>query len=84
MIEKLTNEDKIEVIKLYFLPMIEKSLIKANLQLEQAKNDYINLNSMDGNRQEVKKAPILSVVDGQVQLESVLDMLPDLKKMLEE
>lgn len=84
MAEKLTNEDKIEVIKLYFLPMIEKSLIKANIELEQAKKDYINLKSMDGDIEKIKKSPILSVVDGQVNLESVLDMLPDLKKMLEE
>lgn len=84
MSKKLTKQDKLDILSLVLLPQLESALKGAAVELEQAKEDWVSLYAVDGDKEKVKKAPILSVVEGQVSVESARNCLREIKRLLSE
>ena len=84
MAKKLTAKDKVDILKITVLPLMKERLSDACAELEQAKEDWLNLNSIDGDKSKVKKNPILSVLDGQVSVELLGKLMADVERMLNE
>lgn len=81
MTKKLKPQDKIDILKTVFLPLIIEKIRDANKSLQQAQDDYINMYG-DGDRSKVTKNPIFSVVDGQVQVRLLDGLIADVGRML--
>lgn len=77
----LKNTEKIEIAK-FQLDFIKEQLNNALSSLNQAQEDWIQLNSCDGNKESVKKHPILSSTDALVSCEMALKLLDDMERML--
>lgn len=80
----LKNTEKIEIAK-FQVDFIKEQLNNALSSLNQAQEDWIQLNSCDGNKESVKKKkkhPILSSTDALVSCEMALKLLDDMKRML--
>lgn len=75
----LKNTEKIVKFQLDF---IKEELNNAVSSLKQAQEDWIQLNSCDGDRQSVKKPPILSCCEATVSCEMALELLYDMERML--
>ena len=82
MAKKLTNPEKITILKDLLLPMLCKSIDAATVELQTARDNYIALTSIDGDKDSVKKAPILSVVEGQVSVQMAQDTIKEIKRLL--
>ena len=83
MAKKIKSQDKIEIIKTLFMPLIREKIIEGNKHLQQAQDDFINLYG-DGDRNKVIRNPIFSVVDAQVQVEILDKLIADVERMLNE
>ena len=81
MAKKITAQGKIDIIKTVFLPLIKEKIADADRNLQQAQDDYINLYG-DGDRSKVTRNPIISVVDGQVQVEILDKLIKDVERVL--
>ena len=81
---KLKAQDKVDILKITFLPLMKERISDAYVELEQAKKDWLNLYSADGDKSKVKKNPILSVIDGQVSVEMIGKLMADVERMLNE
>ena len=79
--KRLSDSDKLEIIKTCILPFLESKINEAKAELEQAKEDLLILNSADGDRESVRKKPIFSVVEAQVSVEFALGFVNDIKKV---
>lgn len=77
----LTKADKINIAK-FQVKSLKEQLQSAIISLQQAKEDWLNLNSCDGDRQSVKKPPILSCCDAMVSCEMAMEFLDDMERML--
>lgn len=77
----LKNTEKIEIAK-FQVDAIKKQLQDSINSLKQAEEDWCNLNSCDGDKQSVKKHPILSSCEGRVSCELAMELLSDMERML--
>lgn len=77
----LKNADKVEIAK-FQVDFIKTQLDNALNSLNQAQEDWIQLNSCDGDKESVKKHPILSSTDALVSCEMALNLLNDMERML--
>lgn len=77
----LKNADKVEIAK-FQVDFIKTQLNNALNSLNQAQEDWIQLNSCDGDKESVKKHPILSSTDALVSCEMALNLLNDMERML--
>ena len=83
MAKKINAQNKVDIFKTVFLPLIRTKIKEANQDLQQAQDDWINLYG-DGDRSKVKKNPIFSVVDGQVSVQFLDRLIADVERMLME
>lgn len=77
----LKNTEKIEIAK-FQVKSLKEQLQSAIISLQQAEEDWCNLNSCDGDKQSVKKTPILSSCEGRVSCELAMELLSDMERML--
>lgn len=77
----LTKADKIDIAK-FQVRSLKEQLQSAIISLQQAEEDWLNLNSCDGDRQSVKKPPILSCCDARVSCEMAMEFLGNMERML--
>lgn len=77
----LTKADKIDIAK-FQVKSLKEQLQSAIISLQQAEEDWLNLNSCDGDRQSVKKPPILSCCDARVSCEMAMEFLGNMERML--
>lgn len=77
----LTKADKIDIAK-FQVKSLKEQLQSAIISLQQAEEDWLKLNSCDGDRQSVKKPPILSCCDARVSCEMAIEFLGDMERML--
>ena len=77
----LTKEDKIDIAK-FQVKFLMEQLQKAIISLQQAEEDWCKLNSCDGDRESVKKPPILSACDARVSCEMAMEYVGDMERML--
>ena len=77
----LTKTDKIDIAK-FQVKSLKEQLQNAIISLQQAEEDWYKLNSCDGDRQSVKKPPILSCCDARVSCEMGMEFLSDMERML--
>lgn len=84
MAKKITAKDKIFILEHYFLPTIKGKMAEAIKALVQAQEDWLILNSSDGDKSKVVKKPILSVIDGEVCAKTVDKLIADMERMLME
>ena len=82
--KKISANKKIDMLKGIFLPLLKEEIIRADKALEQAKDDYLNLYSDDGDKSKVTINPIFSVVDGQVIVESIGELIASMERMVNE
>ena len=81
MAKNITAQGKIDILKTVFLPLIKEKITNADRNLQQAQDDYINLYG-DGDISKVTRNPIISVVDGQVQVEILDKLIADVERVL--
>lgn len=79
----LKNTDKVQISK-FQVGFIRTQLNNAISSLEQAKEDWIQLNSADGDKASVKKHPIFTSIEALVSCELAMDLLNDMERMLKE
>lgn len=77
----MKNSEKVDIIE-FQLPMLKEQLQKAIDSLKQAQEDWCILNSCDGDRSLVKKNPIFSAVEAQVECEIAIGFLSDIERVL--
>lgn len=77
----LTKADKIDIAK-FQVKSLKEHLQRAIISLQQAEEDWLKLNSCDGDRQSVKKPPILSCCDARVSCEMAMGFIGDMERML--
>lgn len=77
----LTKADKIDIAK-FQVKSLKERLQSAIISLQQAEEDWCKLNSCDGDRQSVKKPPILSCCAARVSCEMAMEFLGDMERML--
>lgn len=77
----LTKADKIDIAK-FQVKLLKEQLQSAIISLQQAEEDWCKLNSCDGDRQSVKKPPILSCCAAKVSCEMAMEFLGDMERML--
>lgn len=77
----LTKADKINIAK-FQVKELKRQLQNAIISLQQAEEDWCKLNSCDGDRQSVKKPPILSCCDARVSCEMAMEFIGDMERML--
>lgn len=79
----LKNSEKLEILQ-FQLDMLKEQMELAVNSLKQAQEDWCILNSCDGDRSLVKKPPILSVCDAQVECEMAIGFLDDVERVIKQ
>lgn len=79
---KLSASDKIEVAKIWHLPGALQQLSSASELLKKAQEGWCILNSCDGDRSLVEKAPILQVCEANVAVDMALEHIRSMEDML--
>lgn len=81
---KLSNKDKIWLAETWHLEQIKSQLNAAKQLLDEAQEGYCILNSCDGDRTKVKKAPILQAVEANVSVGMALTLLEEMERMFKD
>lgn len=79
--QMLKNTDKVQIAE-FQVDFIRTQLNNAIGRLERAREDWIQLNSCDGDKTSVRKHPILTSVEALVSCELALQLLDDMERML--
>ncbi len=82
MSKKPGTQEAMDILSLVLLPQLSKSMHRALSSLEQVKNDYIQINN--GNGANVKRSPIFSALEAEIQVESAMLTLDNIKRLLRE
>jgi predicted nucleic acid-binding Zn ribbon protein len=80
--DMLKKKDRLKVT-LFGIKAVSKKLQEALDVLKQAENDYIQLHSFNGDKASVKQDPILSIMEGKVKVETALEHLQTIEKIME-
>lgn len=79
----LKNSEKLEILQ-FQLDMLKEQMELAVNSLKQAQEDMCILNSCDGDKSLVKKQPIFSVCDAQVECEMAIGFLGDMERVIKQ
>lgn len=77
----MTAKEKINILEI-LIKQLKTQHDKCLVALEQAENDWIKLNSCDGDKSQVTKNPILSACDGRVHTEIAIKIVNEMERLL--